>query len=485
MPDPPLPPLSDDDTFYLLVETLPALPRVHSDQAAALPLRVSSPLPPWLVVLSLLWTAVVMTNLVSYRMSTLPGLATTANQDLTAVVLSPSLQREVCLRDLAWSPDGRQVAVLGYRNSCPSESADNYSYQAGVVNIYSTATGHLVREILPDPAVLALPGISSLGTVRPVSASADTSKRAIGYHNVLWSPDGKRLALTFVIFLQGPDGVPLSRSFIGLALINADGTNEHATMFSDTTQYHSALRWDTTTQDHHALPTQPPAMNYTWSASGLLVPGNSPAATVSTATPIGNPDGGSSFTIWQPGRIQLHNFSPYPGAYTWLTSALAWSPDGRFLIESFYLYGLLYPTGEPSPPVSELKAMNLASAPSVGIRDPALQHLLTSLDTADWFDDIAWSPNGHVLAASPYGPAATASGGSSVEPVTLYDCVTGRTLGRLQPPPEANVPGQPGGGLGSQLLWSSDGSHLLLYSVVLGTITIWGPHRLPKSSQER
>jgi hypothetical protein len=479
MLDPPLPPLSEDDTFYLLVETLPALYRIHPHQAAARPLRISGRLPPWLVILSIVWTAVVMTSLVSYRISSFPGLATPAYQD---VLIVPSLQREMCLQDLAWSPDGRQVAVLGYRNSCPSELADSYNYRAGMVNIYSTATGHLVRMIQPDPAILALPGISSLGTVRPASPGADTSKRAIGYRNILWSPDGKRLALTFVVFLQGPDGQPLPRSFIGLVLINADGTNEHATMFSDTMQYNFALRWDTITEDHHALQTLQPAMSYSWSSSGLLVPGDSPGAPASPTTPIGNPDGGRSFTIWQPGRIQLHNFVPYPGAYTWLTSALAWSPDGRYLIESFYLYGLLHPVGEPSPPNRELKAMNLESAPTVGIRDHALQHLLTSLDTANWFDDIAWSPNGHVLAASPYGPSTAASEGSSVEPVTLYDCVTGRALGSLQPPPDSKAPALPGG-LGSQLLWSSDGSHLLLYSVILGTIAIWGPHLLPTSAR--
>jgi WD40 repeat protein len=254
-------------------------------------------------------------------------------------------------------------------------------------------------------------------------------------------------------------------------------------MFSDTTEYNFALRWDTSTEDHDALPAQQPAMSYSWSSSGLLVPGDSRAAPASPTTPIGDPDGDRSFTIWQPGRIQLHSFSPYPAAYTWLTSALAWSPDGRYLIESFHLYGLLHPTGEPSPSLRELKAMNLESAPIVGIRDPALQHLLTSLDTADWFDDIAWSPNGRVLAASPYGLSATTSKGSSVEPVTFYDCATGRTLQMLRPPPDSKVPALVGG-LGSQLLWSSDGSHFVLYSVVLGTITIWGPHLLPKSARK-
>jgi hypothetical protein len=39
MLDPPLPPLSEDDTFYLLVETLPALYRIHPHQATARPLR--------------------------------------------------------------------------------------------------------------------------------------------------------------------------------------------------------------------------------------------------------------------------------------------------------------------------------------------------------------------------------------------------------------------------------------------------------------
>jgi hypothetical protein len=70
---------------------------------------------------------------------------------------------------------------------------NGYDYQAGVLHIYTAATGRLVQTILPDPAVQAMPGIPA------PPADSGTTKTVINYTQILWSPDGKRLALTFFV----------------------------------------------------------------------------------------------------------------------------------------------------------------------------------------------------------------------------------------------------------------------------------------------
>ena len=90
--------------------------------------------------------------------------------------------------------------MLGYRDQCPTDDPSSYNYQAGVLHIYTAATGRLVRTILPDATVLALPGIPAApAPVQPTSVAADTSKSVLDYTHVLWSPDGQQLALTYFI----------------------------------------------------------------------------------------------------------------------------------------------------------------------------------------------------------------------------------------------------------------------------------------------
>jgi Tol biopolymer transport system component len=119
------------------------------------------------------------------------------------------------------------------------------------------------------------------------------------------------------------------------------------------------------------------------------------------------------------------------------------------------------------------------------IRDPALQRLLTSLNASTGqggqaLIDVAWSPNGRVLAAVP--EENSTNGGAAPAPVTFYDSATAKTLGTLQPQPSTAVTQSAGAGSFYFLRWSADGSHVLVYSRQLDTITIWGPSVLPRSA---
>jgi hypothetical protein len=202
--------------------------------------------------------------------------------------------------------------------------------------------------------------------------------------------------------------------------------------------------------------------------------------------------------MWQPGTVAFYNRtvvdnSPVtvkPGVYAWSSTFVAWSPDGRYLIDSVALLGTLHPAGEPIPTTSGLQALGWERLGNVGIRDRAMQSLLASLHP-DTFGQasvhVAWSPNGRILAAIPEGGSGgNESGEPTSQPVTLYDSATARPLGMLLTRLNSRVTANDLSldryqGSTSVLLWSADGSHLLVYDDQTDTITIWGPGALPKS----
>ena len=528
----PIPPsLSDEDARRQRLEALSALAQTQLGAPAATPplsasrMSTSRSRRPWLIIGSVLLVIVLVAGIVLHQLGRFPGATAQTHAGLTSLVIAPSLQDLDCPHDVAWSPNGQQVAVIGYRDQCPNDDPSSYNYQAGVLQIYAAATGKLVQTILPDPTVLALPGAPSPPVnVQPATANADTSTPIIDYTHVLWSPNGKQVALTFDINQWDASGTQAEVTFSGLVLVNADGTDARAALWKNISRpvavlsfsSSTALRWDTTTMSVLPLPSQarygyldslPPAQSYTWSARGQLVPASSLTAGPSSPTaPIGNPDGGSSFTIWQTGYVSLRfsgstNNSPVtinPGVYMWDTAFavqspdgfLAWSPDGHYLIDSVALLGIVHPAGELRPTPAGLQALGLTNAPDMPIRDRGLQQLLTSLPASTTaadqpIDYVAWSPNGHVLAAIPEINPSSFSGGIANTPaVTTYDCATGRIVGTLRPQGDSQIavnqiPTSFYLGSSSLLRWSADSSHLLVYSATLDTITIWGPGQLP------
>ena len=127
------------------------------------------------------------------------------------------------------------------------------------------------------------------------------------------------------------------------------------------------------------------------------------------------------------------------------------------------------------------------------VLNPAEQQLLTSLTTNPSHGDqpndaLAWSPNGRILAAMPQRNEPTSPAAHLTSPpVTFYDSATGKALVQLQPQPDSQ--GTTGFGTGiswnvpfTLLYWSPNGSHFLLFSAVLGTVTIWGLSKLPQRS---
>ena len=142
--------------------------------------------------------------------------------------------------------------------------------------------------------------------------------------------------------------------------------------------------------------------------------------------------------------------------------------------------------GEPVPAPGELNLLlGQQSAPTMLIRDPAQQDLYVALTTSSnstngaSVDDIAWSPNGRIVAGIPDMVSSSDTSGSSASaPVALYNSSTGKVVRTLQPPSTSRISANSNAGANSLLRWSADGSHLLVYSDQLDTITIWGPSSL-------
>jgi hypothetical protein len=199
-----------------------------------------------------------------------------------------------------------------------------------------------------------------------------------------------------------------------------------------------------------------PALAYHWGANGTLVP-----ETLLTDTgvpvapapgPVGNPIGDPSFTLWQPGSVNVTAMADSSRLYSWSTILAAWSPDGRYLVDGMTLFGLLKPPGRRFPSSYTLILTRMDQVPLLPARDKAL---LKVVDTAT---ALAWSPNGHVLAADHAGKS-----------VDLYDCRTGDRLASLA----LHDKGVASSTAAILLRWSPDGSRLLVSNLVWGMITLW------------
>ncbi|HLJ34697.1 MAG TPA: hypothetical protein VKU38_13635 [Ktedonobacteraceae bacterium] len=388
--------------------------------------------------------------------------------------LLPQKNGITCLFDSAWSPNGAYIAFLGYEKDCVYGS---HVYERGLVSIYNGTSGKLVRLFSPDNTIFQLLH-SQFPTIR---VALD-----IYYGSILWSPDEQHIALTFSLGLPTRASLPTG-NIVGVALVDT-GSGHVQVMLSRRANDGLSVEWDLQKQQAMAqtvIPSLMPSLNtgtnipdipafaYHWGQNGALVPDfirghylHIPRSKVgkSQIGRIGNPDGDSSFTIWQPGigmlTTQDSMGSTYaPGIFTWNTNFTAWSPDERYLITSINLQGILQLPDHPLPTWQTLAKFHMDHVSYFPLRDVALQNLLLALNSATFNVVVAWQPAGYVLAAYDYG----------MIDLDMYDSVTGFEVALLALPDElrTDLSGT------TMLRWSPDGSHLLLFDPELSTVTIW------------
>lgn len=414
-----------------------------------------------------------------------------------AQALSATQIGVTCDTDAAWSPDSTHVALVGYQGSCVASD-----YVPGIVAVYDTATGHIISWFLPDGDILRALAGSTLAAQPPpqpnVSARAATQAGQAGatkapiiyYQHIIWSPDGHRLALTFSVYPLSQDTPPVPLRYDGVIIVQADGILSQILLRPQQLTAPLSTEWDLASSraleapplpSYSASPafiwdaTRASALAYHWSgatfAADTPLRSDAPPAALSSGI-IGNPDGGARLSIWQSGVAG----SPARSSdlLIWNTSFAAWSPDGRYLIDAV---GLAARLGGALSPADQgtLAAQQLDGIPLLGIRDLALQQVTRAIphgsaDPNARQVNVTWRPDGKVLAA--YG---LAPGGPTGVAVALYDTATGHKLASLLP--LVNT----GTSLSTTtiLRWSPDGTHLLLVSAPLGTVTLWGPDDLP------
>jgi WD40 repeat protein len=354
--------------------------------------------------------------------------------------------------DAAWSPDSHFIVVLGYTSACTPRGCGS-----GLVNLYDMQVKRLKTQWHPDEAIGR--AIKQESSLPPSSHGSSTS-----YAHIAWSPDGQHLALTFKV-ASG------SSSLTGVGLMSREG-RQMQILLQRSPPHRGSAEWDIQQGRPLLSPLMPlpAALAYHWSTNGLLVPQMrlsgrtlSPAAPVA---PVGNPFGDASFTIWQQGIVLsvLPNDMPM-SISLWHASFIAWSPDGRYLIDGIDLVGRL---GPPEQPFLDQQSSNVLK-PTVllSVRDAALRQIIASQTATSWYPNgrvlpgyrvtdqpdtasvLAWHPDGRLLAR--YIPGKY---------IDFYLCSTGHYLASfLLPDAEMTSPAEM-----TLLRWSPDGKHLLFLS---------------------
>jgi WD40 repeat protein len=245
-----------------------------------------------------------------------------------------------------------------------------------------------------------------------------------------------------------------------MLIMDINGRFSHVIFQPPGIDQRTPLEWDIVADQGLGFTPILPAFSYRWQANGSLVPfvplSGRPQQPVPLGGPVGNPDGSTRFTIWQPG---LTIFSAVAGYYQWSTSFSAWSPDGRYLIDDISLQGFYKPPSSIIPDIQALVKLNIHHNRLLSHRNVAILELLKGSPF------ISWRPDGRVLAA--YFTRGV---------IVFYDSRTGQSLETLTLPASQHLLA----GSSAILRWSPDGSHLLLSSPSYGLLNIWGPDQLPQ-----
>lgn len=431
----------------------------------------------------------------------------------TPGIAIPALDELHCESSVAWAPDSRRVALVGYQQTCPELSRLAYSYFPGYLAIYDTQTGKSLAQINIDKPIQQALHLGAPVNATPINSipQGTTDAQGIQYRDVAWSANGKRLAITFFL----PDlSTTTNRNFYGVLLINPDGSSPRVLTqpvgSAIPQESPEALVWDLTTGAVLPAPvgsaSQPdatfysaglggPAQSWTWAGNGALVPQNpllplGDDVPPSPLAPIGNPSGGASFSIWQPGQIR-YDFPPgatgqpdesVPGVPTFQNDFIAWSPDGRYLIDAAQLSVLLTPKGMPAPSVQTLEKLQLDNAVGLPVRDPAMQAVMKALahpkaNRGQASGTVAWSPDGKLLAVVAGESMPQQDEDYAIVTINILNCATGKTLATLKAHAAVN---QTGIGGNEYMAWSPDSKHLFYFTDQLGSLTTWGPGLLPQ-----
>jgi hypothetical protein len=395
-----------------------------------------------------------------------------------------------CPAGAAFSHDGARLAVFGPAAGCDAQGALVRRDQRHVLAVYDTHAGAIERLIPLD--TLVAPSLA------PRSAGHARAVRAVRYVGLGWTPDDTRFAALFAAFdTPGPatqdalvaSGVVLVDIATGAGtLIHGDGGFFDAPLGS----YVGLPVYDLTAAAVSAPFASPAGLAFAWSGQdrpeAILPLDGRPLRQLPISAgpryPVGQPSGGATFTIWQPGYVLGPRASAaFAGIHgttgAFVTAFPTWSSSGTHATLMVAGVALAAPSNTPPAPSATPGAGPLVLAPDsltlVPARDAALRAVQREIG-ADGWAQVAWNPDGSLLAS-----IACVTGG--VETLTLRDTTTGAVVSAEPLRLPAGDPGCRGFSAGEDigdypqsnlsLLWSPDGAHVLVSDQQAGQLTLW------------
>jgi len=358
-----------------------------------------------------------------------------------------------CALPPAWSPDGKSYAVLGALVPC-SELASQPSAEHQSIAVVDASTGAISHRIAIAPYLANLGGLQTCLGIRTECPPV-----------VLWSPDGSRLALGLAAAQR--NGALSAFALLVIPINGGAGTVIHGPLPSGappSTPPASPYRvFDLTAHTARFLSLSTglnTADSLSWTSDGSLTPSRAAAP-----QPVGNPDGGATFSPWQPatvaatGASKIDLGSPYPFG--------AWSPDGRFVTLDLRTHFHVYPGASDTTGATPDTTGAIVGRVS---RDAALTAVITDVAAHPNAPDapyaLGWDDAGAHLLAVSCASATTAK--LTVRSTATGAVVTTATL---------SFGGYTTSCQQSTLLpsWSPDGAHILLAAPDLGAAVVWTP----------
>jgi hypothetical protein len=343
-----------------------------------------------------------------------------------------------------------------------------------LILVYTVATGKLIEQFQPDRAVLALPAIAQ--QVATNSAAGGTIS-TLTYQSFTWTPDGQALLMNFDLELLPSPNACCTSVYGLLRLGTTDPSLTKVWLDTSTSHFAPFERWNLLSGAADVPPAPAQATTYQWNADDVLVPGGR------AGTPVGAPDGGKAFTVWQPGQLLFGTTSDKATGVTtviaqdvvWVSNASPVSPDGH------YFYPNMTNAGSLVPPSTR---QAVAGGPVLQPHDQALVALAQQMmqvrsPSQNTSILAAWRPDGRYLAAFGQHAADAAAPTAAVFTVSIYDTASGKVLKQVMPDFTGLSANPAGRGTSVTLMWSPDGSRLLLVDNLYGAITLWRLGALP------
>jgi hypothetical protein len=332
-----------------------------------------------------------------------------------------------CPSNASFSPDGAQLAVIGLLGPCQSETGAAIGSPAHAVAILNAHTGALIKLFRLEPLL----GLNT--TTAPVWMRAG----AVNYLGLGWAPNGSSLAIAYTAFDSSSHFTPDHLLDSGLLVLDprqgsGDVTHGDAGYFTRLGGEATGFPiWNVFQRIETPSLAIAPSLTFSWGRNSAPTP-LAPITGAVTQLPIdagprypvGNPDGGATFTIWQPGLvIGPARTSLGAGHAVFLSAFPTWSPDS--LSVTFMTAGAALPV----PPDVAANTSSVASGPlplptpaavaQTPARDAALDAVQGEIGANGWAL-VAWNPAGSLL--------ASVNCRNGDEAVTVRATATGQTV---------------------------------------------------------